>query len=294
MTKLNRITNLALLVLLLAGVSYGQQITAATTLSAAVTQSATQWCVTSATNVQVPSLASAQGGSVLVSGREAAQVQGAGISSTCFRVQRGVLGTRQIPHATGVPVWVFQAAVTTGDSSRPITAATLSFMAGLYGNQGFPPYTAYTTLSPPNAIAVTAKAGVQGSTFFDQIYIPASTVLTGACLLNSSTVTNNAVIYALYDFNGNLLVSTVLTGTTTATASKYQCIAFTGPFAIGPGAYFMAVQTNGTDTFAAYAANGAPTNYATGSKTGTFGTLPNPIAPTVTFTADVGPLMMVY
>lgn len=157
------------------------------------------------------------------------------------------------------------------------------------------PYTAFTTLSPPNAIATNATTQTAGGIFWSQLYIPSSTTLTGACVLNGGTVGTDKYIFGLYNTTGTLVANTLLTGTNTANASKYQCIAFTGTIAVtGPQTYYIAVQGNSThDNFQTYAANSAPTNYGTGTQAGAFGTLAS-ITPSVTFNANQGPLMLVY
>jgi hypothetical protein len=158
------------------------------------------------------------------------------------------------------------------------------------------PYTAFTTLSSPNAIATTSVTDVAGTIWFSQLYVPYSATLTGACVLNGATVGTDKWIVALYNSNGVLVANSATAGTTTATASKYQCIAFAATVTVyGPGTYYAALQGNGTtDNFQAYATGGAPTNYGTQSQTGTFGTVAAMTTPTVTFTTAKGPLMMVY
>jgi len=158
-----------------------------------------------------------------------------------------------------------------------------------------PNYSMFTTLSVPNAIATASVTDVNGTIWFSQVSIPYNSTLTGACVLNGATVGTDKWIVALYDSTGALVANSATAGTTTATASKYQCIAFTAQVnVVGPQTYYLALQGNGTtDNFQSYAANGAPTNYGTNSQTGTFGTLAS-ITPTVTFTANKGPLMMTY
>ncbi len=159
------------------------------------------------------------------------------------------------------------------------------------------PYTAFTTLSPPNAIATTSVTNVNGTIYFSQIFVPTNATLTGACVLNGGTVGTDKWIFGLYNSNGQVVANTALTGTTSATASKYQCIAFTATVSVyGPNNYFIALQggTSATDNFQTYATAGAPTNYGTQSQTGTFGTMAAMTTPTVTFTAAKGPLMILY
>lgn len=115
-----------ILILILASVAaFGQLTTPSTTLSSAVTSSSTaQWCLSSATGVVVPSLASGQNGSYLLADREVAQVTSTGTSSTCFKVKRGQLGTAaSVGHSAAARVWIGQPATSSGDPSRPFTGA---------------------------------------------------------------------------------------------------------------------------------------------------------------------------
>jgi hypothetical protein len=158
------------------------------------------------------------------------------------------------------------------------------------------PFTSFATLSNPgNLIAPTAVTDTVAE-YSSQIFIPTTTTLTGACLLNGATVTSDRHIVYLANSAGTIIANSVLTGVADSGASQYQCQAFTSPVAVtGPGTYFVGTQPNGTtDTFYAYATGGAPTNYLTVKTTASsFGTLVA-LTPPTTFTTAVGPLMMVY
>jgi hypothetical protein len=152
-------------------------------------------------------------------------------------------------------------------------------------------------MTPPLAdVAKGTITDVNGKIWYSSLQVASNFIATGACILNGSTVATDKWILAIYDSTGTLLTSTALAGTTTANASKYQCIAFNAPIGVtGPAQYFIALQGNGTtDTFQAYAANGAPSSYPTGSQTGTFGTLAAITSIPTTFTAAVGPVMTLY
>jgi hypothetical protein len=159
-----------------------------------------------------------------------------------------------------------------------------------------PIFSSFTTLSPPNPIATSSVTDVAGKIWYSQLVIPYESLLTGACVLNGATVGTDKWMFILYDGAGAVVANTATAGVTTATASKYQCINFTATVRVkGPASYFIAVQGNGTtDNFQAYATAGAPTNYATGSQAGTFGTAAKITGLATTFTAANGPLMMVY
>jgi hypothetical protein len=244
------------------------------------------------------------------------------VSGTTYNVHRGRQGTRQQPHASGALVWIGPPSyfdngpydlagsctanqmtntprpnLRTGDLQRCVGGVYVAGNMELQVGQGHAgnSYTIFTTPAVPNAIAVNSTTGVAGKIWAGQLFIPVNATLTGACLLNGATVGTDKQIYALYDATGALLANTAVAGTTTATASKYQCLAFTATVQVaGPQTYYIAAQSNGTtDNFATYATAAAPTNYGTTVQTGVFGTLAA-ITPSTTFTAAQGPIMMVY
>lgn len=113
--------NILALLVLSAFAAFGQLSTTNTTLSTALAaNTTTQWCIASATGVVLPTLGA--NGSYLFVDREAARIMSQGSSSTCYNVQRGVLGTSaNASHAAASKVWVGAPAVSSGDSSRPFT-----------------------------------------------------------------------------------------------------------------------------------------------------------------------------
>lgn len=308
-------------ILLLASLCFGQTATTNTTLSIAMGRSDTTLTLVSSTGV------SASNGTAPVTGlyidREymevVANVNSAGTGNN-WQIRRGVAGI-QSPHPAGAIVWVsVPGTFDKGPYDRVGTCTATSFaflpiiqvqsgnllrcVGGKWVTGNIPlnnaqPYTAFTTFSGANPIATTSVTDVNGTIWFSQISIPYNATLSGACVLNGATVGTDKWIVALYDSTGALVASSPVAGTTTATASKYQCIAFTVPSGsipvAGPQTYFVALQGNGTtDNFQAYATGGAPTNYGTQSQTGTFGTLAAMTTPTTTFTTAKGPLMYVY
>jgi hypothetical protein len=277
-----------------AAFAFGQSPISSTTLSTSQTSSTTVACLASATNVVTPSLSGAQaGGSILLINREAEVVQSATLSSTCFNVKRGQYpnsyGNGAVAHGSSAKVWILQPVVSSGDTSRPVTAAQFLSNRPYDENQQF--------MTPPlsGVVAFGTVTDVAGKTWFDALDVQFNSIATGACIANGSTVTTDKWIVALYDHAGNLMANSALAGTTTAGVSTFQCIAFTSPIAVfGPDQYFLALQGNGTtDTFKAYGTGGAMTSYPTGSVTGTFATLPT-LTVTSTFTASVGPVMTLY
>lgn len=281
---LNLFAGLAVALALMSQVSWGQTVSAATTLSTAATVSATQVCIASATGAVVPSTSAS--GSLLIIEAEAMRVTSQGVSSTCFRVRRGVEGSLAKAHSAGVAVYVLNVAVSSGDTSRPFVAGLISGVPGSY--------TSFTTISPASGVAGTSTSQAAGTIWFSKLLVPVSAFLTGACVRNGATVGTDKYVTALYSSEGVLLANSAVAGTTTAGASIYQCVAFTAIYAAAPGSYYVAIQTNGTtDNFFTYAAGAATTTYATGNKTGTFGTL-TAITPVAAFEATKGPMMSVY
>jgi hypothetical protein len=158
------------------------------------------------------------------------------------------------------------------------------------------PYTSFTTLSVPGNLIAPGSTADTIAEYWSQIFIPTSTTLTGACLLNGATVTSDKHIVFLANAAGTIIANSALASVADSGASRYQCQAFTGTIAVtGPGTYFVGTQPNGTtDNFFTYQTGGAPTGYLTGTTVaGTFGTLVN-ITPSTSFTTAVGPLMLVY
>lgn len=312
--------NLFFASLLAAGIASAQYTTTSTTLAAPVTAGDTYVTLTSSTGVSAAGYNN-QVLTGLVIDAEYMEVVanvnslGTGNQWTVRRVTGGAGGSVRSAHATGAVVYLGVPGAfdngpnnltgpCTGSAVRPnIRTHTISRCVASVWQQGdilqnpLQPFTAFTTLANPgNLVAPTSVTHVDGTQWFSQIYISNAVTLTGACWLNGATVTTDNTVAFLADAAGNIIANSALTGAAdTGNASKYQCAAFTATVnVVGPATYFVGVQTKGaTDNFQAYATGGAPTNYGTGSQTGTFGTL-TAITPTVTFTTAKGPLMMVY
>lgn len=283
---------LAIAFLTAAALAFCQAPIVKTTLSSNVAAGDTQVCVASATSITTPSLPTGTPGSILIVDKEALQVTAAGVSSTCFMVKRGVLGTAGRAHASGQKVWVTAVTSSSGDPSRPVSSSNLlgpGAMTGIYS-----PFSFYSTIGTL-PIAATAKTYVAGTFYYGELLVHATTLITGVCIKNGATVGTDKLIYALFDHVGNGIANTALAGTTSAGATQFQCIDFTAPVVLfGPNTYFVGTQANGTtDNFGALAAGSVPSGYPTGSKTGTFGTIPVITVPS-TFTADVGPQAFLY
>lgn len=131
--------------------------------------------------------------------------------------------------------------------------------------------------------------------YLTQIWIPHNETITGIAVLNAATVGTNKYIVALFDSNGLVLANSTTAGVTTAGASVFQQIAFTGTYvAQGPRTYWVGVYVNGTtDRYFAIPTIGQAVGLAGSVSAQTFGTVAAVTLPT-TFTADVGPIVYVY
>jgi hypothetical protein len=291
-----------------------------TTLSSAQALTDRVACLTSATGVVIPST-SAVGSTLFIgagAGAETEVVQGVtSYSTTCFSVLRKVNPTAHVSGASvylGPNNWFATIDPRVGTGGACTLASLLyypvintstgtvfkcinsQFVSGTGQVTTASPFTAFTTVAAPNSLITAGSvADVNGSEYFSQIYIPTNATLTGACWLNGATVTTDKTIAILFDSAGLVVANTAVAGVADSGASQYQCAAFVATAAVyGPGTYFVGIQRNGTtDNFLTYSTGGAPTNYGTGSQTGTFATIAK-ITPTVTFTTAKGPLMMVY
>ena len=148
-----------------------------------------------------------------------------------------------------------------------------------------------------NAIAyysqVKDKTMVAGTRYFSSVVIGQPAVFTGIQALVGTTGGTDLWDFELHSPTGALLATTLATGTTAGTASTWQQIAFTSTYTLTtPGTYWLVVQSNGTTAKLA-TLNSATNPTLTGSATGTLGTAAS-ITPTTTYTANLGPVAMLY
>lgn len=254
-----------------------------TTLSGASDNNTTQWCLASGTGVVVPSLAGGQAGSLLSVDKETAQVTGAGVTTSCFKIKRGQLGTLARAHGSSARVWIGNPGTSTGDTSRPTSGQPFALSDATF---------LWTpTPMPPPGTTGNSTTMAAGTIYWSAVNPHFNRAYTGACVLNGSTVGTDNHYVVLYNDAGVVLAQSA--ATLAATASAYQCIPFVTPMALsGERTYYIGVQSNGTTaTIQTYPAGwGALT---TGSATGTAGTFPT-INPGSTFTANVGPMAALY
>lgn len=154
---------------------------------------------------------------------------------------------------------------------------------------------AYTTF-PIGSVAYgslgTNTTPVAGTVYVAQLNIPVGITIDTIGCLNGGTVGTDKAIYSLYDSTGALIANTALAGVTTSGTDAFQEIALTASEILVPGVYYVGWQTNGTTTRFRTAAASTYITMATGSATGTFGTLPAITVPTA-FVADKGPFCYV-
>ncbi len=138
---------------------------------------------------------------------------------------------------------------------------------------------------------VKDKTMVAGTRYYSSINIGFPAVLTGIQALVGTTGGTDTWVYELHGPTGLLLAASA--ATTAGTASTWQRLAFTSTYTLTvPGTYFLVVQSNGTTAkLATLNRDVNPT--LTGSATGTQGTAAS-ITPPTTYTANLGPMAMVY
>ncbi len=138
---------------------------------------------------------------------------------------------------------------------------------------------------------VKDKTMVAGTRYYSSIVIGNPAVLTGIQALVGTTGGSDTWVFELHGPTGLLLAASA--ATTAGTASTWQRLAFTAAYTLTvPGTYFLVVQSNGnTAKLATLNSDVNPT--LTGSATGTQGT-PASITPPTTYTANLGPMAMVY
>ncbi len=182
----------------------------------------------------------------------------------------------QITFSGGAPVLVSGSVTTTASAlgvaaSQPVFLPNVSVGDVAYGSVG------------------TDAVSVAATQYFAEGFNPTDRLITNMAALNGSTAGTNKVIYFIAGSDGAILGTTALAGVTCSGTDAFQSIALATPFTLPAGKYWGGLQVNGTTT--KHRRMAASTYLvATGSLAGgVFGTIAA-IAPTTTFTADVGPV----
>lgn len=138
---------------------------------------------------------------------------------------------------------------------------------------------------------VKDKTMVAGTRYYSSIQVGSPAIITGVQALIGTTGGTDTWVYELHGPTGLLLAASA--ATTAGTASTWQRLAFTATYTLTvPGQYFVVVQSNGnTAKLATLNSDVNPT--LTGSATGTQGT-PASITPPTTYTANLGPMALLY
>lgn len=306
-----------------------QTILPNTTLSAAAGGTSRDQVVllASATSVNAPSPQDTTKQTYLYIDRELLEVRA--VSGTAISVIRGASSTSVAPHKSGAVVMVVPAslmlysggrygdmpAVPQGSCTRSneLILPRIQFQSGItsdcIGGQwvnGDVLQTSRTTNSlyrfpDPGATALTSletagtAAAASTEIYCSEVDLPYSMVLTGAAILNGTTVGTNKHFLILYDSSGNVLANTATAGVTTAVASVYQKINFVNKyFAVGPARYFVCEGLNGTTDTIRHAITAVNDNIIGGTvTTQVFGTAAAVTLPT-TFTTAKAPYVALF
>lgn len=135
------------------------------------------------------------------------------------------------------------------------------------------------------------------TTYFSDVFIPYVCTLTGAAVLNGTTVGTNKGFVMLFNNAGTLVANSAVTGggATTSGASTFQERAFVTPYVVDkPGRYWIGFQMNGTTDTQRTIVAATWVDTSTGSVAGANAVATASITPTDTFTANVGILSYVY
>lgn len=137
------------------------------------------------------------------------------------------------------------------------------------------------------------KTMVASTRYYTSVNLAYPNTYTGISVLVGSTGGTDLWIVDLFSPTGVHLANSTLSGTTAGTAATWQQIAFTATYtATVSGIYFLSLVSNGTT--AKMGSLNAPTSPdLTGSAAGTFGTNAS-ITPPTTYTANVGPMALLY
>lgn len=162
------------------------------------------------------------------------------------------------------------------DAGRPFLEPNIPIGAVAYGSLG------------------TSAVMVAGTTYFSEIYLKRTMMVTGIGFLNGATVGTDQMLVALYNAAGVLLANSAVAGEISAGANAFQEIAFTLPFTLqNDGKHFLAIQCDGTTATTRRIAASTYLNRAS-SATGTFGTILKTITVPTTVVADMGPIGYAY
>lgn len=146
----------------------------------------------------------------------------------------------------------------------------------------------------PATTAATQAQIVTTDTYFCEVFIPATTVLTGISILNGHTTSGSQNMFVGLANAGGTIVASSNTTTAQATADAYQQIPFSATYtAVGPAKYFIAVQGSATTGYIATHTIG---NFGAALKTSeTYGAFVTTASyKTTTFTTAQGPVADTY
>ena len=167
-----------------------------------------------------------------------------------FQINARTPGLQQAAYNCNNGVWAIQTLPAAADS--PIVATRSCTPPGLQA-LGLLSSSSFGNTSVPLQLG-TSTADVAGRVFYDTVYIPQTTVLTGLSFLIGATGGTDNVDMFLARADGQFLAKTLAGGTLVGSAGRFQDINFvantvagqTAFLATGPARYWIAWQGNGT------------------------------------------------
>lgn len=173
------------------------------------------------------------------------------------------------------------------ESKVTVSAPAVSNAPGFYGGNW----------TPVAATSGTDTTPAEKKLWLISVFLPVAKTITGIGYLVGSVGGTNKAIAGLFNADGTKIANSSETteGTTVGTAAEMQELAFTAPFTVPAGLYYIGVTMNGnTARLRTLPKNTAGSNVYAGEVTlATKNVLAN-VTPPVTFTADKGPVSWVY
>ncbi len=193
----------------------------------------------------------------------------------------------------------YTATAGTNPTPPPSLTPSSAITAGTYGP-------AVVTNIPIGNVALTGfeTNGVAQTAFeinLTEIFVPHWNTWTGAAVLNGTTVGTDTQVYWLFNTSGVMVAYTAIAGTTNASASVFQKIAFNVPVTLTPGRYFLGCQLSGNTATPRHvlAAFGAEPRSGVIAATASFAASLTalsaaPITVPTSFTTAKAPIMQLY
>lgn len=147
-----------------------------------------------------------------------------------------------------------------------------------------------------NLAGIGTDAAVDAATslYYTEIFVPRRMTLTGAAVLNGTTVGTDNIRTLLFDSDGAFIIGSATAGVLGAGADVFQAVAFTAATTVSPGRYFVGYKANGTTHQTQKLSAGSAMVICEKETGHTFAGNDDITSVATTFTADVAPIVRLY